>query len=261
MKNFIVAAQLYTLRELLADKTKEEIFDVLKQVKDMGYDAVQISGVGNVDMTIAKNFQEVCKDLELDICVTHLGFEFLENNIDWVIEYHKMWDCGFVGIGSMPTKYQNKEGTIEFARLCNEYGKKLKESGIMLVYHNHRFEYEKYDGKTLMDILFDNFDPEYVEFELDTHWVQSGGADPVKWIYKVDGRMTIIHFKDFRVVNNEQQFAEIGEGNLEWDDIVKACEDTAVKYAAIEQDGYTDDPLKSLNMSIDFLRANYKQLK
>ncbi len=243
MENFKIAAQLYTLRNLLKDKSREKIFDVLKQIKKIGYDAVQISGVGDVDSKIAQNFKEACEELELEICATHLSLGFLKNNLDWVIEYHKMWQCKYVGIGSMPNSMRNLSGALEFADKCNELGKKLKEHNLYLIYHNHKFEFERFNDKILMEHLYESFNQNYIEFEIDTYWVQAGGANPVEWIYKVDGRMSVIHFKDFRITNDEQQFAEIGQGNLDWQGIIKACEDTGVLYAAIEQDSFMDDPI------------------
>lgn len=253
MKDFVVAAQLFTLRDLLKDQPREKVEDTLKQVKEMGYDAVQISGIGKVTKELAKMYMEICKDLELDICATHAGLNDFEEDIDWMIEYHQMWDCKYAGIGAMGPELRNADGVLEFAERANNVGAKLKEAGITLVYHNHKFEYEKKDGKTWMDMLFDAFDPECVEFELDTYWVQAGGANPVSWINKVDGRMSVVHFKDMKILSDEQQFTEIGNGNLEWPEIIDACINTGVKYAAVEQDRFTDDPLASMAMSRKYL--------
>ena len=59
--------------------------------------------------------------------------------------------------------------------------------------------------------MLENFD-----FEIDTYWVQAGGGDPVDWIYKLDGRMRYIHFKDMAMDGRKQIFAPVGEGNLNW---------------------------------------------
>lgn len=254
MENFKIAAQLYTMRELLNQKTDEEVYAALKAVKDIGYEAVQISGIGPIDEEKAKLYQRICQELELEICATHLGLDQLETDLDWVIAYHQLWQCAYVGIGAMPDKYRGSaQGYIDFAKICNQIGKKLLDQGIHLVYHNHKFEFERYENQIGMDILFEHFDPQFVEFELDTYWVQAGGANPVDWIYKVDGRMGVVHFKDFRIVKDEQQFAEVGSGNLNWPAIIEACQKTKVRYAAVEQDSFTQDPLKSLAQSYRFL--------
>ena len=47
--------------------------------------------------------------------------------------------------------------------------------------------------------------------------------------------------------------AEIGEGNLDWDAIVAACDEAGVKWALGEQDRSKRDPMESLKMSYDYL--------
>lgn len=254
MKDFRITAQLYTVRELLQGKSKQEIYGVLKQIKEIGYDSVQISAVGDIDMCLAETYRDICAELDLEICVTHTSFDKLESDLDWIIEYHKMWNCTRIGVGSMPESFLSKKGVADFIKRCNAIGEKMAQNGQKLVYHNHKFEFEKYDGTTIMEMLFDGFDTNNIEFEIDTYWVQAGGENPVTWIFKTDGRMSVIHYKDFRIKNNEQQFAEIGQGNLNWDLIIEACHETKVEYAAIEQDSFTDDPMNSLKISYDFLK-------
>lgn len=256
MKKLLFAAQLFTVRELLHNKSREEVYDVLLQIKRMGYQGVQISGIGNVTEETAKLYQEVCQQLDLPIVATHLSLEFLEDQLEWVIAYHKLWNCSYIGIGSMPPSLRDREGVIAFCEKVNKIGRQLRQNDLTLIYHNHKFEFEKFDGKTWMEHFLERFDPEAIEFELDTYWVQAGGCDPVDWIERVNGRMSVIHFKDFRIKNDEQQFAEIGEGNLNWERIIEACENTKVKIVAIEQDGFTTDPLKSLSMSAKYLNLS-----
>ncbi|MDA3846352.1 MAG: sugar phosphate isomerase/epimerase [Vallitaleaceae bacterium] len=256
MNKLIVAAQLYTVKDLLKDKSEGEVRNVLKQIKDIGYDAVQISGIGPVTKELALRYQTICEALELEICATHVGLSDLQEDLDWIIEYHNMWKCHYVGIGSMPNGYKTKTGVIEFAKICNELGAKLNKEGIHLVYHNHRFEFEKFGSKTMMDMLFDNFD-NHVEFEIDTYWVQAGGMNPVEWIEKVDGRMGVVHFKDMRIKDDQQEFAEVGSGNLDWHQILEACRKTAVIYAAVEQDAFYEDAIESLKMSRDYIQNEF----
>ena len=68
--------------------------------------------------------------------------------------------------------------------------------------------------------------------------------------------MTAIAKGDMSVFFNTVQFAEIGEGNLDFKAIIEACERTGVKYLPIEQDDtYGRDPFESLQISMDNLKA------
>lgn len=245
----ILAAQLYTVREFM--KTPEDIRASLIKIRDIGYTSVQVSGVGPIE---PKELKAITDDLGLSICATHIPYNRFKQDLKNVIEEHQLYECPYVGIGSMPVEFRNEEGFYRFAKEFDEIGKELKKNGLQFVYHNHRFEFEKFSGKTGLDILVDETSPENFWFLLDTYWIQSGGADPVRWIHKLKGRMGVIHFKDMAILNDQQMFAEIGKGNLEWDSIIQACRETGIEWIAIEQDACLGDPFYSLKMSYDFLK-------
>ncbi len=248
-----LAAQLYTVRDFL--KTPEDIAESLRKIKAIGYNAVQASGVGPIDHAA---FRRLADEAGLTICATHVGFDALQNRPDEVIEQHRLWDCKYVGLGGLPAENRvNGEGYSAFAKTATEIGRRLKEAGQTFIYHNHDFEFAKYEGKTGMDILFEETDPSAVDFELDVYWVQAGGADPIEWIRKVEGRMKVVHFKDMIITPSRQQrFAEIGEGNMNFKGILQACLDIGVEWAAVEQDDcYGRDPFESLAISLRNLKA------
>lgn len=253
MSQLKIAAQLYTLRDFL--KTPEQIRETFKKVKEVGYSAVQVSGVGMMDQEKAKVIKEAAEENQLTICATHVSFQELKDHIEWVVDFHKMWNCPYVGLGSMPIEYRNQEGYHSFAKEASQIGQILKEQGLCFIYHNHAFEFEKFNGQRGMDILLKESDPATFHFELDTYWVQAGGGDPIEWIYKVDGRMPVVHFKDMGIHDGKSVMMEIGEGNLNWIQIIKACEETGVKWAAIEQDICLRNPFESLEVSLSYLKG------
>lgn len=247
-----IAVQLYTLREYL--KTPEQIAETLKKVAALGYKAVEAAGVGEID---PKEFKELADREGLTICATHTPYEDLKNRMDAVIERHQLWGCQYVGLGGLPNEYRdNKEGYIQFAKEANEFGKQLSAAGLVFNYHNHDFEFVKFEGKTAMDDLIEHTDPESVNFELDVYWAQAGGADPIEWIRKLKGRIKTVHLKDMIVTpQREQRFAELGEGNMNFKGILEACRETGVEWGVVEQDEtYERNPFDSLQISLDYLK-------
>ena len=93
--------------------------------------------------------------------------------------------------------------------------------------------------------------------ELDTYWIQAGGGDPVAWIRRCAGREPLLHLKDMTVTpQREQRYTEVGEGNLNWPDILAAAEAGGVEYLLVEQDEcYERDPFESLAISFRNLSA------
>lgn len=247
-----LAAQLYTLRDYL--RTPEQIETTLGKVKALGYNAVQVSGLGPIDPKLLKQLT----DREgLTICATHIGYADMTERLDEVIEKHHLWGCKYVGLGSMPQEFRlSREGYAQFAAKATEIGRRLKSAGLQFIYHNHNFEFVKFNGTTGMDILIEETDPDAVDFELDVYWVQAGGADPVDWIRKVNGRMRVVHLKDMAVTNErEQRFAAVGEGNMNFGRILDACSEIGVEWGPVEQDQcYGRDPFDCLQASYHHLR-------
>ncbi|NPV07648.1 MAG: sugar phosphate isomerase/epimerase [Anaerolineae bacterium] len=251
MERMGVAAQLYTVREYM--KTPEDIAKGLQRIREMGYRAVQVSGIGPIE---PRELKRLLDAEGLIMCNTHTSPDRLWNDLPAVIEEHRLWECKHVAIGSMPREYRGEgaEGYRRFAREASEVGRRLAEAGLTFSYHNHSFEFEKYDGRTGLDILFSESDPRYLLAEIDTYWVQHGGGDPMAWIRRFRGRMPVVHFKDMVILNGAQAFAEIGEGNLNWPAILEACHDAQVEWAAVEQDVCQRDPFESLAISYRNLR-------
>lgn len=244
-----LAAQLYTIRDFM--KTPEDVKASLKKIRDIGYEAIQISGYQSVS---AQEMKSLTDEFDLTICVTHIPLERLTDELDKVIEEHKLWGCKYIGLGAMPAEYRTgKEGIKAFAAKMKPVAEKIYEEGLQFIYHNHKFEFEKYDGIPGLEILLNATDQKAFGFELDTYWVQAGGANPVDWIKKVKGRMKVVHLKDMAIINDTQVFAEIGNGNLNWTEILDTCKKTGVEWYAIEQDKCPGDPFDSLKMSFDYL--------
>ncbi|MFC1582039.1 sugar phosphate isomerase/epimerase family protein [Planctomycetota bacterium] len=252
MADTVLAAQLYTIRDFM--KTPADLAESLKKVKEIGYDAVQLSGHGEID---DKELKKYCDDAGLIVCATHVSFDMLENETEKAVEFHKLLDCSNVAIGGMPGDYRGSgEGFKKFAEAATVVGQKLAEHGLRFGYHNHSFELRKFDGTTGLDILYDNSDPKYVMAEIDTYWVQHGGGSPEAWLRKLKGRVPFIHLKDMVMTEETpQMFAEIGEGNLDWDGILKAGQECDVEWYIVEQDRCDRDPFEALKISLDNLKA------
>jgi len=250
-----LGAQLYTLRDYT--KNDADFLETMKKVKKIGYQVVQVSGIG-ADCTV-EGVAAALKETGLDCGATHVNFDDLLNNFDKEVYKHKAWGCNYVGIGGLPKRYIDAggEGYLQFAKEANEVAAKLKAEGLKFIYHNHHHEFCKYGDKIAMDILFENTTEDF-QFELDMHWVTAGGGDPIWWINKVAGRMDVIHFKDFQIQMPEREriFAPIGEGNLNWDGIIDACKKTGIKYYFVEQDNcYGRCPFECLESSYKFITS------
>ena len=248
-----IAAQLYTVRDFI--KTPDDIAKSMEKVREAGYEAVQISGMGPIDPTECRKIMD---DNGLIVAATHTSYERLRDQTQEAIEEHRILGCEYPAIGGLPQEYRTAgaEGYSRFAAEASEVGKRLAEAGLTFGYHNHSFELEKFGDRTGLQILYQDSDPMYFTGEIDTYWIAHGGGDPAAWIRMLEGRMFLAHFKDMRMKGGQQQYAEVGEGNLNWPNILEACRTSGVAWYIVEQDDCYDlDPFESLRISLTNMKA------
>ena len=253
MKIHQVAAQLYTVRDFA--KTPSDIAQTLKKIRAIGYQAVEVSGIG----PIAEDaLAALLKKEGLTCCATHEPGNVILNEPQRVVECLKKLGCR---ITAYPwpdgVKFDTVADVKAFAAKLNAAGKVLHEAGQVLCYHNHHIEFRRVGGKPALEILFEETDPRYLQGEIDVYWVQFGGGDPVAWCERLKGRLPSLHLKDYAVTTeNKVTFAEIGNGNLNWKRIIAAAEAAGCQWYCVEEDTCPGDPFDSLKQSFDYIKKN-----
>ena len=249
-----IGAQFYTIRDYC--KTLEDFAESLKKVADIGYTTVQISGTCAFDANWLK--AELDKN-GLKCVITHTPVPRLLNETVAVCDEHKIFgaDCVGLGMHKMPGEDLEAEYT-QFLELYKPVAKTIKEQGLYFMYHNHDHEFRKIGGKTILEKMAEDFAPDEMGFTLDTFWVQAGGANPVEWIEKLKGRLPCIHLKDFQFARGpiHDHICAIGDGNINFEPVIRAAEDAGTEYLLVEQDTcHGEDPFACLARSYRNLRA------
>lgn len=247
-----IGVQFFTLREHC--KTLESLETSMKRVADMGFEHIQLSGVCSYD---ANWMAEKLKEIGLTCDITHYNYDKIVKDTQATIAFHDTMGCKWIGIGSNPRGF-TPEALGVLANEAHDAMKQIATSGHKFMYHNHHMEFARFDGKTFIDLLCDTFTPDECGVTLDTYWVQAGGGDPAHWLRRLKGRVDCIHFKDmvYNLDDKAVRMAPIGLGNMNYPEILKACDDADVQYAFIEQDScYGEDPFVCLKQSYDYLKA------
>ncbi|MCC6485723.1 MAG: sugar phosphate isomerase/epimerase [Armatimonadetes bacterium] len=242
-----IGLQMFTLR----DEAGKDFAGTLKAVSEIGYDGVELAGDGGLS---AKELKKLLDDLGLACAGAHEGLEKLETSLNAVVDFHKELNSKFIAIPFLgEERRKGAEGWKKTAGIMTEIGHKLREEGLQLCYHNHAFEFEKFDGQYALDILYENTDAEAVQAELDTYWVKYGGEDPIEYIEKLEHRVPLIHLKDM-AATEDRTFAEVGEGTLDIQGIFNAAEKAHARWMIVEQDSCKRPPLESVKISLDNLK-------
>lgn len=253
MKLTQVAAQLYTCRELL--QTPSDIAVTLRSIRQIGYTAVQVSGMGPI---AEEDLNKILDDEGLACCATHEGSDTILDEPEKVIERLKKLRCTFTAYPHPAgVDFTSRESITGLIRKLDAAGKLLAEAGITLCYHNHNHEFRKLDGKTILEHIYDGTNPAYLQGEPDTFWVHYGGGENVEWCEKLAGRLPLIHLKDYMTnAENQHAFCEIGAGNLNFKKIIAAAEKSGCQWFIVEQDTCPGDPVDSLAQSFDHIKSH-----
>jgi sugar phosphate isomerase/epimerase len=252
----ILGAQLFTLRDYCKDLDGLE--ESIKRVAAMGYRSIQLSGVCAYE---GEWIAEICKKYGVTADITHYDYNKIINDTEETVKKHSVMNCKCIGIGVGPFgEAQTAEALEQFYEQLSPVLPKITSAGHKFMYHNHNWEFAKIGDKTFLDLVCEKFAPEEFGITLDTYWVQAGGADPAAWIRKLAGRVDRIHFKDMVYSSEDKniRIAPIGEGNMNYDTIIKACLDTGVEIGYVELDNcYGEDPFDCLKRSYDYLNSRY----
>ena len=257
------------------------VYETMKKLSEIGYKSVEISQIETSPENI-EAIKKACQDFDMEVAAMSASLEpqvkdgeSLTTHYDKIVADCKAVNADLLRIGMLPIPAMaSLDLVLEFCEKVNDVTQKLKEDGITLYYHNHHVEFRKYDGKFLLDIIREK--APLLGFELDVHWIQRGGANPLEVIRDYNGKVELIHLKDYRVgelpqeavdalfkgdaskfmdsFNNLIEFAELGTGSLPLKEIIEESLSSGVRYLLVEQDDtYGVDPFESLKVSYDHL--------
>ena len=220
-------------------------FEVLRRLGTIGYSAVEVSQIPMTADNVAE-MRRAKDELGTDFGALSAGLGG-DTNDSLVDSYAKIVsDAQALGtsrlrIGMMPLPAMaSHQALLAFCREAEDIAVRLADEGITLYYHNHHLEFAKRGGSTILDII--RAEAPTMRLEIDVHWVQRGGRDPVRTLQKYAGLVDLVHLKDYRIgelppeafealqsgdraafmqaFTGIVQFGEVGEGNLEWTEII-----------------------------------------
>ena len=266
MKKWPIALQVYSVR----DAASEDFAATMRALKEMGYDGVELAGLYGLESAVA--CKKILDEVGLELVSAHIGFDVLED--DAQLDDYAATGLKFAAIPWMVAPKDEEELVAAIARIRN-CGERCKARGIQMLYHNHDFEFEKINGKYILDTFYDEIPADLLQTELDTCWVNVGGEVPAEYVRKYTGRAPIVHLKDFTGSKSENmyeligidkkaepdaqafEFRPVGSGKQDFPSILIAAEKAGATWVAVEQDkpsmGLT--PMECAKKSIEYVKS------
>jgi len=193
----VPGVQLYTVdKELKAD-----VEGTLRKIRAIGYQEVETAGFGGLP---AKAFRAALGNAGLKCNSSHF-FNFGSADPGPLFEEANTLGIHYTVTSAMSMFTDKPAGQVmdandykAMAEFCNELGRKAKQAGLQLAYHNHNTEFKNLGpGKTGYEIFIENTDTDLVKLELDCGWMVAAGHNPVQYFQHYPNRYRMMHIKDF----------------------------------------------------------------
>lgn len=240
-----LTVQLYTLRNEL-DKDLE---GTLRSVKGFGLDYVELAGTYGRS---AAEWKTLLDAIGLKVSGSHIGIGQLESEFDAVVADNQLLGNRYIILPWVGEDFYGA-GWDAAAKRVEPIAAKLKAAGLNFCYHNHDFEFRG-EGKPGLEVFYESSDPDLVKAQLDLAWVQIGGHDPADWVKRMGKRAPLVHLKDFDP-DKTPRWVPGGQGKVNWDVVLVACEEAGVEFGGIELDESPGSALDAVEASVAYFRG------
>lgn len=239
-----IAIQLYSVREALA----EDFEGVVRTIADMGYAGVETAGMyGESVESAARLFGQ----LGLRVPSAHVPLPIGDDK-GRVLDALGTLGCSYAVLAYLPMdQLRTRDQIRAHCELIDEASANAQANGITLCYHNHWWELEKPEslgGSAPLDVMVEYLDPA-VAFEIDTYWVQAGGADPAEVISRLGDRVPLLHIKDGSTRPADPMVA-VGQGVMDFPALLPG---TQAEWLVVEIDRCATDMLEAVRASYTYL--------
>ncbi len=249
-----VGLQLYSLREQFA----KDVPGTLDEVKRFGIKYAELAGTYNLS---PEKFSQELAARGIKPIAAHFAYERYRDDVEGVAKEAKALGLEYAGCAWIPHQGDFNEKTCrEAIAVFNKAGEALARHGLKFFYHVHGFEFQPFGQGTLLDLLFQETNPKFVNYEMDIFGIVFPGQDPVKLLAKYPKRWQLMHLKDMRKgtqtgslsggtdVKND---AALGQGLMDLPAILKAAKKEGVKWYFIEDESPWSE--KQIPESLRFL--------
>jgi sugar phosphate isomerase/epimerase len=275
----IKAVQQFQLRTVLGTESKAR--ETLRLIEKAGYDGIELNGfmikkmsmmvriltrMAGMPMGCSGNldWKKLMAKSGLKVVSVHEDLGSILNRTKEIIDEAKNFGTEYVVVTGMHHfDYSDKKAVLELIDKLNRAGKLLEEGDIHLLYHNHNCEFRKVEtGKTAYELILENTDPQYVNFEFDSYWPTEAGVDALALMETLGERMKLYHINDrgTRVTGRTSSILksdsmELGYGNMNLKAMVETAKKHGVKAIILEshRNWIDKSPIKSFQVSADFL--------
>ena len=267
--------------------TEERAASALDAIAAAGYDGIELNDfmctptpfvvralTRAAGMPVGKggklDWPRLVRDAGLEVVSLHTNLGALKEHPERFVEQARGFDTATGVITGMDRfDYSDRDAVEGLARDLNACGERLAQEGMRLLYHNHNCEFRKVaPGMTAYELLIEQTDPAYVNFEFDSYWPAEAGVDVLGLMRRLGDRMKLYHINDrgtriegpsmTPILTSDSM--ELGCGNMPLEELVEQALAVDVDAIVLEthKNWVDKSPIKSLEVSGAWLQEHVK---
>lgn len=245
-----IAAQVYSVRE----QAQTDFAGTMKALKECGYQGVELAGLYGLKPEVIR---DCLKGQGLVPVSAHVPLEEFLRDREGTAETYRTIGCSYIGIPWMGA--ERHRGGAQFEETCGllkRISACCRERGMVLLYHNHTFEFERTEnGSCLLDELYSALDEGTLQTELDVCWAEAAGASAVAYLRRYAGRCPVVHMKDFRREDSEVSLVALGQGQVDVAAVAQTAAGCGTEWLVVEQDDHPyGTPMENMRESLQYLK-------
>ena len=243
-------AQISSLKAYL--QTPQMMEETFEKLRDIGYRIVQLQWI-NPEIP-PETVAAALKRTGLVSVSTQDYYQEVIAHLAPTLRLHDLCGSKNICVSGIPQQFLTEEGCLSFAKELTEFAIRMASLGRVVSFHPRVQEYCNFGVKSAVEILMENT-PVTFQLGLDMYHLIKAGQDPEEWLYRYQGRIEFVHFKDYRLdADGKEQLVPVGQGLIDWKPAVRVCKETGVKWIFAEQERWEKDAFLCMAESLDFLR-------
>lgn len=241
--------QVSSLKPLL--RTEAEVHTAFAQMKALGCQVVQLQWIDpGVPLPV---INEALRKNEMASVSVQDFYETVLEDFDYYVNLNAITGGTWLCVSRIPERLKSPEGLDAFAEELRQMQTRLDGYGQKLCFHPVSADFTAIPGMDAVEYLLRAM-PE-LPLCLDLYHLNRNCGDMPGFIRKYAGRVCMVHFKDER----DGALVPAGQGEVNWDGVVRACLDAGVPYGFVEQERWEKDPYECMKEAINWLEEEIRK--
>lgn len=235
--------QVSSLKPLLM--TAEQVRDAFSKIKALGCKTVQLQWIDpSVPVEV---IAQALKENNINSVSVQDFYDLVLKNLDYYIRLNAVTGGTWLCVSRIPERLKSPEGLDAYIAELRTMQKTLTPLGQKLCFHPVSGDFAAIPGRNAVEYLLEHM-PE-LEICLDLYHLNRNCTDMPGFIRHYGSRICMVHFKD--AVGDT--LVPAGQGDTNWNGVVKACLEAGVPYAFVEQERWDRDPYSCLKEAMNWL--------